>query len=538
MAALVGVAAVERSSFYLVDVARWCGVGFVHASGRQGRPIFGERLGGGGTLFDADGDGDMDLYLVTSHGPRGRPGLRAANRLYLNDGDGFFSEAQACGADISAVGLGAISFDADGDGDQDLYVTNRGPNVMLRNVGSARFADVTVEAGVGDRRWSSGAAAADYDGDGDLDLYVANYVEHHPAEVDDRGFAGLMGPQYYPAQPNSLYRNEGDGTFIDVAPAVGVDGRNGKSLGVAFVDLDVDGRPDIYVANDTTANFLFHNLAGRRFEEIGVASGTALGPNGAPEAGMGVAIGDYDGDLLPDIFVTNYSGETNDLFRNLGRLRFERTTDAAGLSATSLPWLGFGADFADLDDDGDLDLLVANGHVVEDVARFSPGETYAQAPQLFVNDGAGRFAAAGVRAGVAFARPIVGRGTIRGDIDSDGDLDIVLIGVDGPVVMLANVAAAGGARTRHFLTLTLMGAGANRDAIGARVVVTAAGRSQLGQVLAGTSYLSDADPRLHFGLGSSPIAERVVVRWPSGAEQQMHDVEADQFLTVVESVAP
>lgn len=529
----------ETVRIRLVDVARLAGLDFVHDGGRSDRMLLTDTIGSGGTLFDADGDGDMDLFLVTGNAldPSARP--RSRNALFVNDGSGQFERRQA-GVEADALGMGVVSFDYDGDGHQDLYVTNRGPNRLYRNRGDGTFEDVTSHAGVGDDRWSAGAAAADYDGDGDLDLFVANYIDYDVARhriLQFGPFVLAAGPNFYDGEPDALYRNDGDGTFTEVARRAGVEGVGGRSLGVAFVDLDGDLDPDLFVANDTTPDFLYRNDGDGRFTDVAVEAGVAVGPAGTPESGMGVAVGDYDNDGLIDVLVTNFSQETNALYRNRGGLEFDRVEDGAGIGGASFRPLGFGCDFVDVDDDGDLDLLVANGHISVHAERFPPtAQEYAQRSQLFVNDGSGRFAEAGTAAGEFFGRRFVARGTIPGDVDGDGDLDVVMTTVDGPPLLLQNVAPAGHERAGAFLAVALDGMGKNHDGIGARVEVTAAGRRQVQVARAGSSYLCDADPRLHFGLGDADRASVRVV-WRSGRVSELGEVAANRVLRVRESEA-
>lgn len=522
--------------FVLVDVAHLVGVDFRHESGHSSRFVFGELLGSGGTLFDADGDGDMDLYLVSGNSAIGETHHRGRNALFLNDGGGRYRRAGAeAGVDFADVGMGVVSFDYDGDRDQDLYLTNRGPNRLLRNRGDATFEDVTARAGVGEPRWSAGSAVADYDRDGDLDIYVANYVVDDPYKPKTGLMRFLRGPQFLPALTNELYRNEGDGTFTARAVAAGVEGPGGKSLAAAFTDLDADGWPDLYVANDTTPNFVFENRGDGTFADRTLESGAAFGPTGLSEAGMGLAVADQDGDGLPDLFVTNYAFETNALYRNLGGFVFQHVSEATGLGAPSFPYVGFGTDFADLDDDGDLDLVVANGHTVDDPKSLDLGEIPGQELLLFIADGRGRFETAGVEAGAVFGRTYVGRGTIPGDIDDDGDLDLIVTSVDVPTLVLANSPSPGRPRSGHFLTVVLHGRGMNSDAVGAKVEVVAGGRTQTRTVMAGTSYLCDADPRLHFGLGElAGDVDVVRITWPSGKETLIPDARIDTFLEATE----
>ncbi len=528
-----------RYGFYLADATRQSGLDFVHSGGRSKTMLLTDTIGSGGTLFDADGDGDLDLYLVSGTRLDASSPGPFRSRLYLNDGSGRFHRAgKRAGADLAGFGMGAISFDYDGDRDQDIYVTTRGANVLLRNRGDGTFVDATKVAGVGSTLWSSGATAGDYDRDGDLDLFVANYLDYDPRHhriLKFGPFRLAAGPQFFEGQGDRLYENQGDGTFRDVTAKAGVAGEPGKGLGTSFVDLDMDGWPDLIVANDTTPDYLYRNLGNRTFQDVAFEAGVAVGPYGVAESGMGLAIGDVNGDLLPDYMVTNFAIEQNGLFINEGSLVFRRATSESGLAPPRDVAVGFGADFVDLDNDGLLDLLIANGHISVDAARFPPfPQEYKQRPQLFLGKLDGRFSEAGRRAGAAFDRPIVGRGTICGDIDNDGDIDCVILTVDGPAVLLQNTAPPGCARPGNFLSVALRGRSPNTGAVGAVVRLLAGGRWQLGLSRCGTSYLSDSDPRLHFGLGHAPIVDEVDIIWPSGARTALRNVRPNQILTIDE----
>jgi hypothetical protein len=501
------------------DVTRQSGIVFRHVNGATGQRYMLETLGSGVCVFDYDGDGLQDVYFVQS----GRlPGFTSAetprSALYRNLGGGRFADVTATagvGGPPDRYGFGCVAGDVDGDGDRDLYVTYYGPNVLYSNDGDGTFTDVTVRAGVGNPLWSTSAGLADYDGDGDLDLYVANYVDF---DLDNNLYCGENRPGYrtvchprnYDSQPDALYRNRGDGTFEDVSVGAGIADRTGKGLGVAWGDYDADGDEDLYVANDDTPNFLWRNSGNGRFEEVGELAGVALSEDGVPQAGMGTDMADYDNDGRLDLFVTNLSEETNELYHNDGGGLFSNRTFTSGLGPPSLLALGFGAFFFDADDDADLDLFVANGHIIENIALYNDTITFEQPARLYRNLGDGRFVDASSSAGEAFRRPYVGRGAVPFDYDDDGDVDLLFSQNDREAVLLRN----SGVPARRGLSVLLEGFPPNRDAIGALVTLHADGTRQVRGSRTAMSYLSQGDRRLHFGLGRSAGIGRLIVRWP------------------------
>lgn len=520
----------------LEDATGGSGIDFRHVNGASGNKYMVETLGSGLCVFDFDGDDRQDVYFVQS----GRlPGYESSEQLgselFRNRGGGRFDKVEdaAGAAGPQRYGFGCVAGDIDGDGDRDLYVTYYGPNVLYRNDGKGHFVDVTDEAGVGDPLWGAGAAFADYDGDGDLDLYVANYVawnlEENPYCGENRpGYRTVCHPKNFDSQPDVLYRNRGDGTFEDVSSQAGIVDRTGKGLGVIWVDYDDDGDEDLYVANDDTPNFLFRNEGNGTFREIGALAGVAMSEDGIPQAGMGTDMGDYDNDGLIDLFVTNLAEETNELYRNVGGGIFEHATFSAGLGGPSLLYLGFGTFFFDPDLDGDLDLFVANGHIIDNIELFSDTITFHQPPSLYRNLGNGRMEPAADQAGEALRRLYVGRGAVPFDIDDDGDEDVIMAQNDGPAVVLRNA----GAPSRAWIVITLRGTPPNRDAIGARVTLESTGGRQVRQARTGRSYLSQGDRRIHFGLPEGVAIDRIVVRWPGrdGYEEAFSDVGLRQFV--------
>jgi hypothetical protein len=533
------------------DVTRQAGLHFRHVHGGGGpnpRRYYIETMGSGAAFVDCDQDGWLDLYLVNGQHLDDPAAPRATNALFRNTGSGTFADlTQAAGVGDTGYGMGVVAGDYDNDGYPDLYVTNYGPNVLYHNEGGGRFRDATDQAGVGDDRWGVGCAFLDYDNDGDLDLYVANYLEYRLADAARKlrpylapGAAAppLMGyphPDNFPGQADLLYRNEGDGTFRDVTRAAGVYHPEGKGMGMACADYDNDGDLDIFVANDQTENHLFENQGKGAFAEVGLLAGVAYDRNGRVQSGMGADFADFDNDGDLDLFLTNYQGETSALYVNEGKGQFSDQAAAAGLAIPSLPFVKWAALFLDCDNDGDRDLFVVNGHVLDNAEQFDSSTTYRQPRQLFVNLGPGpsggwRFAEAGARAGEALQEPHAGRGAAVGDYDNDGDPDLIVQNSNEAPSLLRN----DGGNARHWLGVRLVGRQSNRDGVGARVRVWAGGRGQLAERRAGHSYLSHSDGRLLFGLGASPRADSAVVQWPSGRVDVLRDLAADRYVVVEE----
>ncbi|QDV38988.1 FG-GAP-like repeat-containing protein [Tautonia plasticadhaerens] len=502
-----------------VDEAGPAGLSFAYRAGSTPDRQLPESMGSGVGLIDADGDGWLDVYL-TQGGPfpptPGDPGPGAGDRLFRNLGDGTFEDlTDAAGvADFArGYGHGVAVGDVDEDGDPDLFVTRYGSYALALNRGDGTFEDATEAWGLGgDRDWPTSAALADLDGDGDLDLYVCHYVawdETDPVRCPDEGAGGyvLCSPLAVESRPDHLFRNDG-GRFVDVTRGAGIVDEDGRGLGVVAADVDEDGLLDLYVANDQTANFLFRNLGGMRFEEVGAPAGVAAGGHGGYQAGMGVACGDLDGDGLPDLAVTNFFAEGTAVYRNLGRGIFADQSGPSGVLAATRPLLGFGLALVDVDNDGRLDLAQANGHVED----FRPESPYAMPALLMANLGGGRLADASAGAGPAWAVPRLARGLAAGDMDNDGRMDLLITQLDGPLAFLRNVTDGG-----RWLTIGLEGSAASgRDAVGARVAVEAGGRLLVRRRLGGGSYQSSGDPRIHVGLGDEAGADAVEVRWPSG----------------------
>ena len=521
------------------EVTEAAGIRFRHVAGRSPEKYMIETMGSGVCFLDYDGDGDPDLYFVQSGPVPGARGSRPGDVLYRNDGRGRFTDVTAAaGVGETGYGMGCAAADIDNDGDEDLYVTNFGPDVLYRNNGDGTFTEITRKAGVTAPLWSTSAAFADYDADGRVDLYVANYVDFtmdHNKWCGDfnRKIRAYCHPDVYEGVPDILYHNNGDGTFTDVTARAGIKERWGKGLGVVWSDLDDDGDLDVYVAKDSVPNALYRNNGNGTFTDVGLTSGTCCSEDGKPQAGMGTDAGDYDGDGRFDLIVTNLSGEPNELYRNLGDWRFEFATFPSGFGEVSLPFVGFGANFFDFDNDSDQDIFVANGHIVDNIPLFNDSLTYAQRAFLFENLDNGKVREAGREHGAYFSQAYVARGMAVADIDADGDLDVVASNNDQRAILLRNDSG----NTRRFLRLRLVGSRSNRDAIGARVAVTAGGRTRMDEVRSGTSYCSQNELVLHFGLGEARKADKVEIRWPSGGIQSLTDVPANQVLTVREAAS-
>ncbi len=519
------------------NVAAAAGISFTHTNGPSPDKYLVETMGSGGVLFDYDNDGLVDLFLVDGGSiADATVNARARHRLYRNVGKGAFKDVtEASGIRHREYGMGACAGDVDNDGRVDLYVTNYGANELYRNGGNGTFTDAARSALVGAPGWSTSCAFFDMDGDGDLDLFVTNYLD---APKSNNRFCGdaqkrirvYCHPLVYPSVPNVLYRNDGKGIFTDVTSAAGLSKYLGNGLGVAVGDYDDDGRPDVFVANDSVPNFLFHNEGGGRFTEVGLLAGVAVARDGKPRAGMGTEFADYDGDGKLDLVVTNHEFETTSLFHNDGRGTFVDVTLEAGISASTLPFVGFGVAFLDTDNDADLDLSIVNGHVIDNTATFRAGSTHAQRKLLFQNTNGRRFAEVGRQSGSGFSRDDVGRTLLVGDLDNDGDLDIVVTNNGGPVEVLRNNGGTG----RNSIEIRLVGSRSNRDGLGSRITVTAGGRTQVREVKSGSSYLGQNDLRAHVGLGEATRVDRIDLRWPSGTTETISGVPANQIVTLTE----
>ena len=513
------------------DDADAAGLHFTFENGRSPSRQLPETMSGGVALLDYDGDGWLDAYAIQGGAfPFSSDAPHAGDRLFRNKGDGSFEDV-TLRAGLAAMprgyGHGAAVGDVDNDGRPDLFVTRFGSYALYRNRGDGTFEDVTARWGLGgDRGWPTSAAFADLDGDGDLDLYVCHYVAWDPQNPricgnESGGPISYCVPFLLESVPDHVFRNDG-GRFRDVTSEAGFTDGDGRGLGVLAADLDDDGRVDVFVANDGTANYLFRNLGGFRFEETGQVAGVAANAEGGYQAGMGIACGDLDGDGRPDLVVTNFYGESSSFFQNLGNGLFSDRTEMVGLREPTRYMLGFGTALVDVNNDGRLDLATANGQV-NDIRPIFP---YAMPAQLLLGTPSGRLIDVSDRAGPVWSMPRVGRGLAAGDLDNDGRVDLVIVAQDGPLALFHN--RSGGDRAPgHFVTFGLEGTASNRDAVGAKVVVRAGGRRQVAQRVGGGSYQSANDPRLHFGLDKIGRIDEVEVRWPSGRVDHHRDLAAD-----------
>jgi len=545
-----GAATPAPSAPIFVESAAATGLTFTHVNGAGGNYFLPEVMGAGVALLDYDNDGDLDVFLVqgaalpfdaATKAGRGRGGPPTC-RLFRNDlvaaADGrrtlhFTDVTEAAGVGLRVYGMGAAVGDYDNDGYPDLFVTSFGSTTLLHNNGDGTFRDVTKQAAVSDSAWSTSAAFIDFDRDGYLDLFVARYVDFTTAANklcnDPAGARDYCSPRAYRPVPARLFRNDGRGHFVDVTAAAAVTKAYGAGLGVAVGDYNGDGWPDIYVANDGTPNQLWINRHDGTFADEGLISGAALSATGNPEGSMGIASGDFDLDGDEDLFVTNIVGETSVLYVNDGRGNFVDARVKSGLAALTAAFTGFGVDWIDYDNDGWPDLFVANGAVnIVEALRGQPSP-YRMRNQLFHNTGAGRFQETSGLAGSAFARAEIGRGAAFGDIDNDGDIDVVVTNNNGPVRLLLNQLGA----ANHWLEIRLEQRPSNRFGIGSLIGVERAGRPTLWRrVRTDGSYLSASDVRAHFGLGSSADVSAVVVRWPDGERERWTGIAGDRLVTL------
>jgi len=517
------------------NVAPSAGLSFTHVNGASPDKYLVETMGSGAVFFDIDDDGLIDVFVVDGGSIADRAvASKARHRLFRNMGGGKFSDVTPqSGITHPEYGMGACAGDVDNDGRIDLYVTNAGPNVLFRNAGGGAFTDITRTAGVGLDGWSTSCAFLDVDRDGDLDLFVANYLDAPPSinpfcGDPQRRIRVYCHPLNYKGKPSVLYRNDGMGRFTDVSADAGIAKYIGNGLGVAVGDYDDDGWPDVFVANDAVPNFLFHNEHNGRFTEVGLAAGVSVARDGKPRAGMGTEFADYNGDGRLDLIVTNHEFETHSLFRNDGRGLFTDATVESGIGPPTLPYVGFGVAFFDADNDTRLDLAIINGHVIDNTAMFRSGSTHAQRKLLLRNTNGRRFADVGRQAGTGFSRDGVGRSLVTGDIDNDGDLDLLVTNNGGAAELLRN---DGGARLAAIEVRALT---RGRDAIGARVTVMAAGETRVREVKSGSSYLGQNDLRAHIGLGQATRVDWMEIRWPDGRVERIDAPPINHIVTVGE----
>jgi hypothetical protein len=522
------------------DVAAEVGLAFVHVNGASGRYHLPEIMGAGGALFDYDADGDLDVLLLQGRALEGVAAAGAGHRLFRNElSPGsklrFVDVTRRAGFAPGDYGMGLAIGDYDNDGDPDVYVTNYGPNRLYRNNRDGTFTDVTLQAGegLGDPRWSTSASFTDYDLDGDLDLFVANYVDFTVAGAkachDPVGVRDYCGPLQFRPAPDRLFRNEGNGRFTDVSESSGITRADGSGLGVVGADFNGDRRPDFFVANDGMVNQLWINKGDGTFVDEALVAGVAVDADGQAEGCMGIAVGDPDNDDDLDMFVTNITGETHAYYENRGRGRFEDRRLPVRLAEATRPYTGFGTEWLDYDHDGWLDLFVANGAVTIVEALRGDPFPFHQKNQLLRNTGTGQFRDVTGEAGPGLGLSEVSRGAAVGDVDNDGDLDILVTNNGGPVRLLVNDTTS----ANHWLQVKLEGVNANRDAIGARVALLREdGTVTWRRARTDGSYLSASDPRVHFGLGSRSGFTGIVVEWPGGGREVWSGLAADRIATL------
>jgi hypothetical protein len=525
-----------------VEIASQSGVTFQHICGKADeKPYIFETKGGGIGFFDYDNDGWMDLYIVQgSTVERFKAGKNPHGSLFRNLGDWRFEDVtEKAGLTRGAWGMGVTAADYDNDDWVDIYLTNLGPNFLYRNNGNGTFTDVTEKAGVGDPRWSTSAAFGDFDVDGFVDLFVPNYIDVGPEKLPKtsdacryRGIPCMCGPRGLMGAADSLFHNNGDGTFTEVSQKTGVvDSENYFGLGSIWADVNNDGRVDLYVANDATPNLLFVNKGAGSFEESGFQSGLSFSGEGMEQASMGVDVADYDNDGLLDVYVAHFASDYSTLYRNEGNLSWEDVTGTALVRAAEFPLVSWGTRFVDLNNDGWKDIFHSNGHVYPFMERRPFGkETFRQPKTLYLNLKNGTFLDASTMAGPDLQTPTVGRGAAFADVDNDGDIDIAVANMNGAPQLLRNDSPRGS----HWAMFRTVGRKSNRDGIGVRITLTADGIRQIWEIKRTVSIYSCSDPRAHFGSGNAGRIASVQVRWPSGKTQEFRDVPADRHYLIDE----
>jgi hypothetical protein len=530
------------SSASFVDVAHAAGIDFHLTCGGAEKRYIMESMCGGVAVLDYDNDGWMDIFLVNGSTLEDLQTKKChPSKLYHNNHDGTFTDVTGkSGLTHCGWGFGVAVGDYDNDGWEDLYINYLDGSVLYHNNHDGTFTDVTGKAGVDNAgRWGTSAAFGDYDNDGNLDLYIANYVDldlQHLPEFGQgpfcqyRGIPVSCGPRGLKGGRDRLYRNNGDGTFTDVSEKLNIDPDSYYGLGVLWLDYDLDGCPDLYVANDSSPSLLYHGDCKGGFTEVGVPAGVAYSADGREQAGMGIDSADYDNDGWPDIIKANFSDDTNNLYHNDHNGEFTDLAGPADFGLVSIPFLGFGIKFLDFDNDGWKDIFVANGHVNPQVDHHSFGVTYAERPLLFHNLRNGKFEEIGMKSGSPLTRRYVARGAATADFFNDGREDLLVSVLDGPPLLLRNKTARHG----HWLRIKTIGTRSNRDGFGARVEVKAGGITQTAEVRANSSFESASDPRLHFGLGAATRIDSITIHWPSGKVETLGPQSVDQELVVRE----
>jgi enediyne biosynthesis protein E4 len=515
------------------DITAQAGIHFVQNAGKAGKKYLPETMGSGVAFFDADGDGWLDILFVNGKDWTG--GRRTTAHLYRNNHNGTFTDiTRGSGLDIPIYGLGVAVGDYDNDGRDDVYITALGGDHLFHNEGHGKFRDVTKESGIRNDNFGTSAAWFDYDRDGKLDLVVANYVQWTP-KTDlwcslDGATKSYCTPESYKGESVKLFHNLGNGKFEDVTDKAGLGDPTSKSLGITVLDFDGDGWPDLFIANDTQPNKLYRNNHNGTFKEEGMASGVAFGEDGVARGAMGTDAADYDGTGRADLLVGNFSNQMLGLYHNEGNSLFVDEAPRSPVGRDSRLSLTFGLFFFDYDLDGHPDIFAANGHIDNEIGRVQPNVHYAESPLLFHNDGTGRFYDATMQQPASFRRPMVARGAAYGDFDHDGDLDIVVSTNNGPAHLFRN----DGGNRNHWLHLKLVGTKSNRDGIGAVVHVEHAHGKEWQTVHSGSSYCSQSELALTFGLGSDNKANVIEIDWPSGIKQRLTNVAADQYMTIQE----
>jgi hypothetical protein len=525
----------------LEDVTAASGITFTHTSDPSKRYIV-ESMSGGVVLIDYDRDGWPDIFFTNAPTvDMAIKGKKSLGVLYHNNHDGTFTDVTAkSGLATSCFGMGGAVGDYNNDGWPDIYETCLGGNVFYRNNGDGTFTNVTAKAGVAEGRWSTGASFGDYDGDGYVDLVVVNYVDFHLDDLPGfgsapfckyRGIDVQCGPRGLRGAGDSLFHNNGDGTFTDVSKGAGVSDSPGYyGLGVVWADFNNTGRPDIYITNDSTPKYLYKNLGNGKFQDIGLESGTAVSDDGSEQASMGIALGDYNHTGRPSISVTNFSDENDLLYRNDGDWNFKEDSYASGIALPSLPWVKWGTAFVDVDNDGWLDLIAVSGHVYPQVDSLPSGGGYREPKVLNLNQRNGTFCDASDEAGPSLKERRVSRGLAIGDLFNDGNMDIVVGDIDGAPMLLRNRGIPG----RHWVSFELAGTKSNRLALNARISIVAGGMTQTDEIHSGGSYVSQNDLRVHFGLGSADKIQSVTIHWPSGKVETLKNLAGDRYYSVLE----